>query len=139
MAAQVAHGAVAEVPPAVPLRAGEVDLVERPRGRGAEPEVPVEARRGSATASVGPLADGDDVAVLRWRPPSDCRPQARPTQTWASRHRADGAGLDQLDDAAVVVARRGSACPSGWRPWPCAAASRMTRASQTLCVSGFSQ
>ena len=35
---------------------------------------------------------------------SDCRPQARPTQTWASLHRADRPGLDQLDDPAVVVA-----------------------------------
>ena len=54
VAAQVAHGAVAEVPPAVPFRPGEVDLVERPGRRGAEPEVPVEPggdRRGVRRAA----------------------------------------------------------------------------------------
>ena len=36
---------------------------------------------------------------------SDCRPQARPTQTCASCDRPNRPGLDQFDDASVVVAR----------------------------------
>ena len=42
--------------------------------------------------------------VLLRRPPATAGPRPAPTQTWTSRHRADRAGLDQLDDAAVVVA-----------------------------------
>ena len=38
VAAQVGHGAVAEVPPAIPLRPGEIDVVEGPLRRGAQPE-----------------------------------------------------------------------------------------------------
>ena len=34
VAAEVAHRSVAEIPPAVPTRTGEVGLVERPRGAG---------------------------------------------------------------------------------------------------------
>ncbi len=45
VAAEVAHRAIAEVPPAVPPGAGEVRRMERPRRRGAEPQVPVDVRR----------------------------------------------------------------------------------------------
>src|SRR3954451_21778488 len=45
MAAEIAHRAVAEVPPAVPPRAGEVGFVVRTRGRRSEPEVEVIRRR----------------------------------------------------------------------------------------------
>ena len=45
MAAEIAHRAVAEIPPAIPPRPREIRRVIRPLRRGAEPEVPVQVRR----------------------------------------------------------------------------------------------
>ena len=100
--AEVAHGAVAEIPPAIPLGTGEIDLVERPRLRRPEPKIPVEPlgdRRGIGR----PLEHRDDVAIflgvgLRLPAPGATDPDVRLGDV------ADRAGLDQLDDAAVVVA-----------------------------------
>ena len=63
---------------------GNVDRIERPRRRRAEPQVPVEAG-GNGHRLLRPLADGDDVVDSAWPPPALCQPQARDTQTWASR------------------------------------------------------
>ena len=78
------------------------------------------------------------MSLFRSAASFDCRPQARLTQTCASLHRADGAGLDQLHDAAVVVAGV-DLVPIWVATLALAAASRMIRASPMLWVSGFSQ
>src|SRR5439155_7726533 len=66
MAAEVAHGAVAEIPPAIPFRTGYVDRMKRPGRRGAEPEVPVEAG-GHWLRLLGPFTERDDVLIFRRR------------------------------------------------------------------------
>ena len=81
---------------------GEIDLVERPLRRGAEPEVPVEPL-GDRRGFLGPLGHVDDVVVplgrlLRLPAPGPADPDVHVV------HRPDRAGLDQLDHAAVVVA-----------------------------------
>ena len=104
MAAQVAHRAVAEVPPAVPLRSGQVDVVERPGRGGTEPEIPVEAL-GHGVRRRGALLHEHDVAGrLRFVLRRVQAPRARHPHV-ALADGADGAALDQLDDAAIVVAR----------------------------------
>jgi len=45
MAAEIAHGAVAEIPPAIPTRSGEIGMAKRTIWRGPEPKIPVELRR----------------------------------------------------------------------------------------------
>ena len=136
MAAKVGHRAIAEIPPAVPLRSGEVDLVERPLGRGPEPQVPVEIV-GHGHRFRGPLGDEHDVLVrlglfLRLQAPGPADPHVHLA------HRADRAGLNQFDDAAIVghavdlgAHLRGDAGLFGRR--------EDAMASSTLCVSGFSQ
>ena len=85
VAAEVAHRAVAEIPPAIPLRPGEVDVVERPGRGGAEPEVPVEPGRDRVATSVGRSVTETSMSLFRFAASSDCQPQARDTQTWTSR------------------------------------------------------
>src|SRR6185295_7449171 len=103
VAAQVAHRARTEVPPAVPLGTGEVDRVEGPHRRGADPEVPVEVG-GNRHLFLGPFHGADDVVVRggllgRLEPPDAADPDV------ALGDLADRARLDELDHAAVVVAR----------------------------------
>ena len=89
MAAHVADAAVAEVPPLLPAHAAAAVVrgVIGALGRGAEPEVPVEPLGGlevgvgGGRLGVGAAAAAPDVALFDG---------------------ADGAALDQLDDAAVV-------------------------------------
>src|SRR6185312_7199118 len=80
-----------------------VDMVERPGGGGAEPEVPVEAFRhrhgtGGALACVHDVTEGRSLR-LRLSSPGSVDPDV------CLGHRTDGAGLDQLNNAPVVVAR----------------------------------
>src|SRR5262245_30009024 len=42
MASEVRHRAVAEVPPAIPFRPGQIDFIERALRRGAQPQVPIQ-------------------------------------------------------------------------------------------------
>lgn len=83
----------------VPFRAGEVDVVERAVGGGADPEVPVEVV-GDGVFFGGAPGGVDDIAALaRWFPaPGAADPDVDVGDG------ADGAGLDEFDDAAVVVA-----------------------------------
>ena len=103
MAAQVAHRAVAEVPPAVPLGPGEVDLVERPLRRGAEPQVPVEERR-RVHRLLRAFGDVDDVLVALGGLLALQAPRAVDPDVGLA-DRADHAGLDDLDDPPVIVGR----------------------------------
>src|SRR6476646_10624498 len=64
VAAEVRHRSIAKIPPAIPLRSRKIDLVERPGGCGAKPEVPIEIARWFVRFG-GPLGDIDDVFVLR--------------------------------------------------------------------------
>ena len=41
VAAEVTHGAVAKIPPAIPARAGEISRMKRTLRRGAKPQVPM--------------------------------------------------------------------------------------------------
>ena len=101
VAAEVAHGAVAEIPPAVPLGAGVVDFVEGAHGRGADPEVPVEAFR-NGHGFFGAFGDEDAIAVLLGVFLALPAPgTADPDMGFLDG--ADGAGLDQFNDAAVVL------------------------------------
>ena len=118
MAAQIRHRAVAEIPPAIPLRSREVDIVERPLGRRAEPQIPVQPR----WDRIGCLSDaglhGDDVAVLlgfccRLPTPSPRYPNVRLA------HRTDGARSAPIRRRGDSFRRRESAFPFAWRlsPW----------------------
>src|SRR5262249_14355203 len=95
------HGGVAEVPPSVTLRPGEIHLVERPRRGGTEPEVPVQPR-GNRGGARGTFANGDNVVIalsrlFRLPAPGPVDPDVHLA------HRTNRAGLDQLDHAPVVV------------------------------------
>ena len=127
--AQVAHRAVAEIPPAIPFGARDVDRVKRPFGRGPEPQVPVQAG-GDRLALAGPIGDIDNVMVASCVFPALQSPGTTyPNMRLA--HGADGAGLHQLDHAAVVLGRMNlNAHLRG--DFGCAAASRIWRASQML-------
>ncbi len=103
MAAEVAHRPVAEVPPAVPLRARHVDVVERAVGSGAEPQVPVQpgghrVDGGRTVLHEDDVLGGRGLGLARVPSPGTRDPHV----TFADR--ADHAALDQLDDAPVVVA-----------------------------------
>ena len=98
--AEVAHRATAEVPPAVPFGAGDVDFVEGSGGGGAEKEIPVEVC-GRGFGFGGAFGDEDDVAVafggfFGLEAPSAGDPDV------AFADGADGACLDEFDDSAVV-------------------------------------
>src|ERR1051325_2290247 len=45
VAAEIAHGTAAEVPPAIPFRTREIDFVEWPLGGRTKPEVPMHSLR----------------------------------------------------------------------------------------------
>jgi hypothetical protein len=101
MAAKVAHGAVTEIPPAIPFRAGKIDGMKRARGRRAEPEVPIEAI-GNGLRFFGAVGDENDVFVafgvfFALQTPGAPDPDMR------FGHGANRAALDDLDDAAVIV------------------------------------
>src|SRR5262245_24795312 len=64
VAAGVRHRAAPKIPPAIPLRPGEIDVVVGAIRRGPEPEVPVEAARNGVRFRRAVL-DTDDVAVFR--------------------------------------------------------------------------
>ena len=104
VAAEIAHRAVAEIPPAVPARAGKIRLVERPRRRGAEPQIEVLGRR-DRHLLLEPVDDLDAVVeavrlvellgrrrVLQ--PPRAIGPDVH------FAHRTDHAGLEDLLDRA---------------------------------------
>ena len=42
VAAQIAHGAAAEIPPAIPFRSGKIDVVKRALGCRTEPQIPMQ-------------------------------------------------------------------------------------------------
>src|SRR5690348_8988559 len=103
MAPEVAHRAVAEIPPAVPFRTGPVDLVERPPGRRPEPEVPVEPG-GDRGRALGSFLGGDDIVVTRGGLGRLAAPGATDPDVDLA-HGPDRTRLDELHDATVVVAR----------------------------------
>lgn len=101
MAAEVGHGAIAKIPPAIPARAGEVVFVEIPIGGRSDPEIPVEPGR-HRHALFGRVGGVDDVLVrfglfLRLPTPGATDPDV------AFGDFADGAAFDQFDDAPVVL------------------------------------
>ena len=100
MAAQVRHRAVSEVPPSIPLRAGEVDFIVRAVRSRADPQVPVHViRRGRFPFRS--LLNRNDVAVGR----GVLRALPSPIATDPHvnfRDLADRACLDQLNDPSVV-------------------------------------
>ncbi len=103
VAAQVAHRPVAEVPPAVPLRSGQVDVAVRAGGSRPEPQVPVDAGGNGVGRGRAVLHEHDVLVLGRLGLARVPAPRARHPDV-ALAHPADGACLHQLDDAAVVVA-----------------------------------
>ena len=104
VAAEVAHRAVAEIPPAVPPGAGEVRRVERPRRRGAEPQIPVDVRR-NRHLLLEPVDDLDAVVepvrlveLLGGRGVLESPRTIGPHVDLA--HRADDAGHEDFPDRA---------------------------------------
>ena len=85
VAAEVGQRAAAEIPPVAPIEM-EVRRVERPHRRRPDPQIVVDRRRRRA------LLD------------AHARPNAAAHPHVHARDRADLAGLDDLDDAAIVVA-----------------------------------
>ena len=136
VAAEVGHRPVAEIPPAVPSWAGQIDLVERAVWRRAEPQVPVQSRR-HRRGFGWPLLD---ETMSRWRSrflfALPAPGAADPHMDLA--HRADRSRLDQLHHPPVIVAGM-DLRPHLRSDLGLAAASRISRASQMLYVSGFSQ
>ena len=102
VAAEVGHGAVAEVPPAIPLRPGEIDGVKRPMRRRADPKIPVEVCRWRL-GFLWSFERPDDVAVALGCLLTLPTPGASDPDVGLA-NGADGSGLDFLDDAPVVVA-----------------------------------
>ena len=102
VAAEVAHGAAAEVPPAIPLRARKIGAVEWSPWSRPDPEVPVEV--GRWLLSLGwPLLNAHNIAVLfgvfgTLAAPGSAHPNA------GSGHIANRSGLNQLHHAAIVRA-----------------------------------
>ena len=104
VAAEIAHRPVAEIPPAIPLGPWHIDLVERPRRRRAKPQIPLETRRNGVRRRRPVLHEHDVGGGLGVRLGGVQAPGARdPDVTFGDP--ADRAGLDQFDDAAVVVSR----------------------------------
>src|SRR5207249_3425009 len=62
MAAEVAHRAVAKVPPAIPFRTWKIDFVKRPLRRRTQPQVPIETF-GNWHRLLGSLNGENDVLV----------------------------------------------------------------------------
>src|SRR6266516_2826864 len=62
MAAQVAHRAIAEIPPAIPFRSGEINGVEGPCRCRAEPEFPIQSF-GHGLRFLGAFDHPDNVLV----------------------------------------------------------------------------
>ena len=111
VAAQIAHRAVAKVPPPIPARSRKVRRMERPHGRGPNPQIPVDVRRdghlfresvGDLDAVVEPVR----LVVLRCRfgalqPPRSTRPDVHLA------HWPDRAGHEQFLN--LTALRRGVA------------------------------
>src|SRR5207244_1241806 len=96
-----AHGAVAEIPPAIPFRAGKIDRMKRSRGRGTEPKVPIEGI-GNGLRFFGAVGHPDDVLVALRVVFALPTPGARdPNVRFGDG--ANCAALDDLDDAAIIV------------------------------------
>src|SRR5262249_30993638 len=102
VAAEIAHRAAAEIPPAIPFRTGEVDRMERPRRCRAQPEIPVETRR-NRLLFLRTFGDVDNVLVLVRSLLALQAPRARHPDVGLA-HRTDDTALDQFDDAAIVLA-----------------------------------
>ena len=101
VAAEIAHRAVAEIPPAIPLGPGHVDGVERSRRGGAEPQVPIETGR-HRIGLFRALRDDDNVLVPHRRFAALNAPRAvHPHVHFA--HGADRAALNQLLHTPVIV------------------------------------
>ena len=147
VAAEVAHGAVAEIPPAIPFRPGDVDGVERPLRRRAEPQFPVEPGR-DRLRLLRALGDVDDVLVALARLPGSASPRpATPRRGPRAPGRWRRPAPSRRPGGSCRW--RGSGCPSAWRPspWPpprecggpprcCAsAASRSRRACRACSAS----
>src|SRR5687768_8819600 len=98
--AEVAHGAGAEIPPAVPLWAGEIDVMIRAIRRRAEPEVPIDVV-GGRHGFGGTGGEGDDVFVALGGFGGLVAPGAGDPDVDGA-HGTDGACADELDDAAEV-------------------------------------
>ncbi len=112
MAAQVGHGSVAEIPPAIPLRPRNVNRVERTKRSRADPQIPIEigGRRHFFCRAVG---DVNDVAVslgLRFalKPPRPRDPNVNLADM------PDGPGAGSVPPRGDSWACRGFACPFAW-------------------------
>ena len=102
VASEIGHGAVAEIPPAIPLRPREIDGVKRPVRRRADPQIPVEVRR-RGLGFRRRFERPDDVPVALGRLLALPAPSAANPDVCLA-NRANGAGLDFLDHAPVIVA-----------------------------------
>jgi hypothetical protein len=98
--AEVRHGAIAKVPPAIPFGPGEIDVVVRAEGGGADPEIPIEVRRRGLRFS-GAVGDVDDVLVGLGLSLGLKAPGAGDADMGVG-DIANGSRLNELDDAAVV-------------------------------------
>ena len=132
VAAEVAHGPVAEVPPAVPLGSGQVHVAVRPGGSRALARGPSRGLAGMGSASAGRSCTKTMSLCSVASASVACHPHARATHTWHSLTCPDRAGPAPAPPPGGSCRWRGSACPSAWRRRRWAAASRIIRASWTL-------
>src|ERR1044071_7197627 len=108
MTAKIAHGAAAEIPPAIPLWPGKVDVTEWPLRDRSQPEVPVQ-RGGNGGRDLRPLRHENDVFVALRRLPGLQTPGPRnPYVTFT--HRPDRPALHEFDDPPIVF-RGMDLCP----------------------------
>src|SRR5262249_45890377 len=103
MASEVRHRAVAEVPPAVPFRPGQIDFIERALRRGAQPQVPIQT--GEYGRAVRRAVLDEDYVAGRLRlffagmqAPGAADPHMRFGDG------PDRPALDHFDDEPVIVA-----------------------------------
>src|ERR1043165_8463585 len=101
MASQVAHGAVAEIPPAIPFRSWKIDVVERPLRRRPEPEVPIQSRR-NWISLLRPIQHIDNIFISRGVFRTLPSPRA-PDPHMRFIDRPDRAALNQFNNAVVVL------------------------------------
>src|SRR5688500_2693464 len=100
MASKIAHRSAAEIPPAIPFRAGEIHFVKRTFRRWAEPPLPVQAG-GNRTGSGRALEHMHDVLVTFRRVRRLPTPRAADPHVGFSPP-ADRARLNQFHNAAVI-------------------------------------
>src|SRR5262245_975510 len=103
MASEVRHRAVAEVPPAVPFRPGQIDFIERALRRGAQPQVPIQTGGYWRTVRRAVL-DEDYVAGLPRLLVAGVHVPGASDPHMRFGDGPDSPALDQFDYASVIVA-----------------------------------